>query len=417
MSSDLTDDLADRIESAHACFAREDGVARARLLAALAAEVPPAQCPPLEPRYERMKRYASRAAIAAALLLTSVVLWHLNEPKTLFAQVAKAMSRARGFRCDFVDVSAGYAGAENAKLAGHIFWAPSGEERLDFISNDRPEFTLIYRPGNTGLRLVPASKQYQIVPRSSAREFSFGLFGHLGDFKGKAEPAPGPKEIRGVRAEGFTVPWPSVVGDDTHADAKIQVWLDPATTLPVRVDLLGLGPRGSPVMRLENFQWGPQDPHLFDASVPAGYTKVPTIDVKADEITQYVAYGLSTFAKYNNGKYPAVKYVYGDEQGEALRKLMGMGRDAIGWAQPSKGLKWANPKDGEFAHGSYGLSWINSIQRDFPEGVYNGKTVTPRDATKVLVRWRLDDGDYRVIFGDLTSATVSSSRLRELESR
>ncbi len=364
-----------------------------------------------------MKRCASRAAIAAALVLTSVIVWHLNEPKTLFAQVAKAMSQAKGFRCDLVEVTPGYAGTENAKLGGHVFWTPTGEERLDFIQNDNPESTLIYRPGQTGLRLEPISKLYRIVPVSSAREFSFGLFGRLGDFKGKTEPTPDRKEIRGVKAEGFTVPWSSVVGDDTHVEAKIQVWLDPATTLPVRVDLVGLGPKGAPLMRLENFQWGPQDEKLFDASIPAGYTKMPTSHVKADKITEYVVYGLSTFAKYNNGKYPAVKYFYGDEQGEALRKLMGMSRDAQACVVPNKDLKWANPKDGEFAHGTHGLSWINSIQRDFPEGVYNGKTVTPRDGTKVLVRWRLDDGDYRVIFGDLTTGTVSPARLRELEVR
>ena len=327
------------------------------------------------------------------------------------------MSRAKGFRCDFIEVSPGYAGAENAKLAGRVFWAPSGAERLDFVDRDKPGSSRIHRPGSTGLRLEPATKQYQVVPKSSAREFSFGLFGRLGEFKGKTEPIPGPKEIRGVRAEGFTVPWAAIVGDDTHADAQVQVWLDPAATLPVRVDLVGLDPRGVIVIRLENFQWGIQDPKLFDASIPAGYTKIPTSDFKADEITEYVVYGLSIFSKYNKGKYPAVKYIYGDEQGEALRKLMGMSRDALGWAQPRKGLKWPNPKDGEFAHGSYGLSWINSIQRDFPEGVYNGKTVTPQDATKVLVRWQLDDGDYRVIFGDLKSATVSRERLRQLESR
>ena len=242
-----------------------------------------------------------------------------------------------------------------------------------------------------------------------------GLFASLGNFNGKAEPTPGAKVIRGVRAEGFTVPWFTVVGDDTHPNAKLQVWLDPATTLPVRVDMLGLGRDGSPVMRLENFQWGPQDAKLFDASIPDGFKKIPTNDVKADQITEYVVYGLSTFAKYNSGKYPAVKYVYGDEQGEALRKLMGMSRDAQACLQPRKGMVWPNPKDGEFAHGTYGLTWINGIQRDFPEGVYNGKTVTPQDATKVLVRWRLDDGDYRVIFGDLKSATVSAARLREIE--
>jgi hypothetical protein len=366
---------------------------------------------------ETVKRYASRAAIAAALLFATAVLWHLNKPRTLFAQVAKAMTRAKGFRCDFIDVTPGDAGAEEAELAGHVYWTPSGEERLDDLRDDKPESTLIYRPGNDGLRLEHVSKQYRIVPRSAAREFSFGLFSGLGDYKGKAEPIPGPREIRGVKAEGFSIPWSTVVGDDSHANAKVQVWLDPATTLPVRVDLLGLDPRGSAVMRFEDFRWGPQDPKLFDASIPAGYTKQPTNDFKADEITRYVVYGLSTFAKYNNGKYPAVKYVYGDEQGEAMRKLMGMSRNATGWVKPSESLKWRNPKDGEFAHGTYGLSWINAIQRDFPEGAYNGKTVTPRDATKVLLRWRLDDGDYRVIFGDLTSDTVSPARLRQFESR
>jgi hypothetical protein len=364
-----------------------------------------------------MKRNAFRTATAAALVLAVAVAWHMSQPNTLVAQVARAMSRAKGFSCDFIYVSPGYEGAANAKLAGHVFWTPTGEERLDLIADDARKSSLIYRPGNTGLRLEPSSKQYQIVPKSSAREFSFGLFGRLGEFKGKAVPAPGHQEIRGVKAEGFTVAWAGVIGEDTHAGAKIQFWLDPATTLPVRVDLQGLDPSGSIVMRLENFQWGIQDPKLFDASIPAGYTKVPTSDVKADEITEYVVYGLSIFARYNNGKYPAVKYVYGDEQGEALRRLMGMPKTALGWAKPSKTLKWHNPKDGEFAHGSYGLSWINVIQRDFSEGVYNGKTVTPKDASKVLVCWQLDDGDYRVIFGDLSSATVSAARLRELEAR
>ena len=368
-------------------------------------------------RIASMKRHASRTIAAAALLLAPAIAWYVYQPKTLLAQVVRAMSRAKGFNCDFIQVAQGYAGAENATLAGRVFWSPSGEERLDFVHDGKPESSRIFRPGNTGLRLEPNAKQYQIIPKSSAREFSFGIFGGLGEYRGKTEPIPGAKEIRGVKAEGFTVPWSSIVGDDTHAGAKILVWLDPAKTLPVRVDLVGLGRRGSAVMRLENFLWGTQDAKLFDASIPAGYTKIPTSDFKADEITEYVVYGLSTYRKYNNGKYPAVKYVYGDEQGEALRKLMGMSRDAMGWVKPSKNLKWPNLKDGEFAHGSYGLSWINTIQRDFPEGTYNGKTVSPQDATKVLLRWQLDDGEYRVIFGDLKSATVSASRLRELESR
>jgi hypothetical protein len=414
--NDLSDEQIDRLESAHATFSRADGAARTRLLAALAADVPPAFRPIRKARIETMRRYASRAAIAATLLVATTIAWQLNRPTNVFAQVAGAMSRARGFRCDMVMVTPGYNDTEKAELIAHVSWIPSGAERVDHIQNGTPDSSLIYRPGQNGLSLEHNVKQFQIIPKSAAREFSFGLFGGLGEYRGKAEPIPGLKEIRGVKAEGFTVPWPTVVGDDTHANAKVRVWIDRATALPVRVDLLGMDPSGSAVLRFEDFRWGPQDPSLFDTSAPTGYAKMPIIDVKADEITQYVRDGLSIFAKYNNGKYPAVKYVYGDEQGEALRKLMGMPRDAIGWAK-SEDPKSRNTKKGEFAYGSYCLSWINVIQRDFADGVYNGNTVTPKDDAKVLVRWQLDDGDYQVVFGDLSSATVSPSRLRQLESR
>jgi hypothetical protein len=406
----LSDEQIDRLESAHATFSRADGAARTRLLAALAADVPPAFRPIRNAGIETMRRYASRAAIAATLLVTTTIAWQLNRPTNVFAQVAGAMSRAKGFRCDMVMVTPGYNDTEKAELIAHVSWIPSGAERVDHIQKGTPDSSLIFRPGQNGLRLEHNVKQFRIIPKSAAREFSFGLFGGLGEYRGKAEPIPG------LKAEGFTVPWPTVVGDVTHANAKVRVWIDRATALPVRVDLLGMDPSGSAVLRFEDFRWGPQDPSLFDTSAPTGYAKMPTTDVKADEITQYVKDALSIFAKYNNSKYPAVKYVYGDEQGEALRKRMGMPRDAIGWAK-SEDPKWRNTKEGEFAYGSYCLSWINVIQRDFADGVYNGNTVTPKDAARVLVRWQLDDGDYRVVFGDLSSATVSPSRLRQLESR
>jgi hypothetical protein len=414
--SDLSEEQVDRLESAHAVFARVDRVARVRLLAALAAGDPPTFLPHGKSRIETMKRASSRVAIAASLLVVTGIVWQLNQPANLFAQASRAMSQAKGFRCDFVMVTPGYNDTEKSELIGRVYWIASGEERLDHIRDGGPDSSLIYAAGRNGLRLEHPSRRYRIILRSAAREFSFGLFGGLSNYRGKAEPIPGSKEIRGVRAEGFTVRWSTVVGDDTHAKAKVQVWIDPATTLPVRVDLLGFDPRGSAVMRFEGFHWGPQDPALFHTSAPAGYAKMPTSDVKADEITQYVKDGLSIFAKYNNGKYPAVKFVYGDEQGENLRRLMGMPRDAIGWAKGND-PRWHKTREGEFAYGSYCLSWINTIQRDFPDGVYNGKAVTPQDAATVLVRWQLDDGDYRVVFGDLSSATVSPSRLRELESR
>jgi hypothetical protein len=47
---------------------------------------------------------------------------------------------------------------------------------------------------------------------------------------------------------------------------------------------------------------------------------------------------------------------------------------------------------------------------------YYGSTVTADDSEAVLMRWKLSNGQYRVIFGDLTVETVTAERLAELES-
>jgi len=46
---------------------------------------------------------------------------------------------------------------------------------------------------------------------------------------------------------------------------------------------------------------------------------------------------------------------------------------------------------------------------------YYGKTVTPEDADRALMRWKVSDNEFRVIFGDLHPETVSPERLAELE--
>jgi hypothetical protein len=44
-------------------------------------------------------------------------------------------------------------------------------------------------------------------------------------------------------------------------------------------------------------------------------------------------------------------------------------------------------------------------------------TVGPSDKDKVLLRWKLDDGRYEVIFGDLRFETVTAQRLHDLEGK
>ncbi len=57
--------------------------------------------------------------------------------------------------------------------------------------------------------------------------------------------------------------------------------------------------------------------------------------------------------------------------------------------------------------------WLAAVDEKRP--AYHGKTVGPKDKDKVLLRWKLDDGRYEVIFGDLHSETMTAERLRALE--
>jgi hypothetical protein len=49
------------------------------------------------------------------------------------------------------------------------------------------------------------------------------------------------------------------------------------------------------------------------------------------------------------------------------------------------------------------------------EPAYYGEMVKPGDSSKVLLRWKLDDDQYRIIFGDLSTKNVTAEELAELE--
>ena len=56
-----------------------------------------------------------------------------------------------------------------------------------------------------------------------------------------------------------------------------------------------------------------------------------------------------------------------------------------------------------------------TLVQDEKDPAYYGKTVTPADTDQVLMRWKVSDTEYRVIFGSLHAETVTADVLAELE--
>lgn len=49
--------------------------------------------------------------------------------------------------------------------------------------------------------------------------------------------------------------------------------------------------------------------------------------------------------------------------------------------------------------------------------VYYGDSIDPEDSNAVLIQWKLSDGEYKVVFGDLREKTVSAEELIRLQAR
>jgi hypothetical protein len=152
------------------------------------------------------------------------------------------------------------------------------------------------------------------------------------------------------------------------------------------------------------------DPKLFDTTQPEGYTnynfKMPSLEKLVDWITE----ALKIYAEQNDGHYPQVKTVYAEVANRDIDALIGHEGEPTQEEMRSEKYKKAMSLE-------TGFSWINILQVGNPDFTYNGKTVGPNDKDKVLVRWKLDDGRYEVIFGDLRAETVTAEKLHALEGK
>ncbi|MBN1817312.1 MAG: hypothetical protein JW828_08115 [Sedimentisphaerales bacterium] len=228
----------------------------------------------------------------------------------------------------------------------------------------------------------------------------------------------GKSEIDGVAVEGIessdispSAGFPGGggwMGDDGAFAAEVvgRLWVNAATGWPVQVTLDVTDEEGEKkwTVVVNDFQWEAQvEQDAFSKMIPEGYTLMYTVKMGRQESGEQLVDGLKYFAAIHDGKYPAklsvrdvvgeIGSIYSAKSGEASFRI----------------------DDARVADLKYGAQYFGVLESKGKEAVYNGGTVTAADADKVLLRWKLDDGQYRVIFGDLRIEDVSAARLAELE--
>ena len=225
----------------------------------------------------------------------------------------------------------------------------------------------------------------------------------------------GRREIDGVTVAGIeshdvspTAGFPGGGGmmGEFSAEVVARLWVDVETGWPVEVtlDITDEDAEEEMTVVVSDFQWEAQiDPDTLTSVIPEGYELMYTVDLTRTESGEQLVDGLRYFAGLTDGKYPA-KLTIGDFLGEI---------DEIYKAKSSDMSFQLD--DAKIVDLKYGAQHFGKLEAEGKEPVYSGATVTAADSDKVLLRWKLDDGQYCVIFGDLRIEDVSAGRLAELE--
>jgi hypothetical protein len=222
----------------------------------------------------------------------------------------------------------------------------------------------------------------------------------------------GRSTIDGVQVEGFETTDPKYMGG-AMGQVDVKIWVDVKTQLPVRSEI-DLQPGQIHIHGIvDNFRWNVSvDPRELDPVIPAGYTSMSGGPMKIPPMNEETAIqGLKLFADMSGGRYPEELDVLALSGKLAELSAKQIVKDANSASRDETMKKLT----GKMMPITMAAAFYGTLVQGNKEPAYYGKTVTPQDADKVLLRWKVSDTEYRVIFGNLMAQTLKADVLAELE--
>jgi hypothetical protein len=226
--------------------------------------------------------------------------------------------------------------------------------------------------------------------------------------------------IDGIRVEGFETNDTKYAGG-MFDKVDIKLWIDVKTQLPVLMDMdcrmkepMNIAISGV----IDDFQWNvPVDAAEFEPIIPGDYKSALGGSIKMPAHNEEtVIQGLKLYADFT-GRYPEelnltilTSHVREITQGDtpASKQLQ----------EELKGLKTEERSQklmDVFMPIQGAVAFYMFLVQDHKDPAYYGDIVTPQDFDQVLLRWKVSDNEYRVIFGSLHAETVTKEVLAELE--
>jgi len=243
-------------------------------------------------------------------------------------------------------------------------------------------------------------------PRDMVRRFLSVEYTELGRAK-----------IDGIEVEGIEVndpkAWPGIAG--MFQSFVGRLWVDVKTDLPVRLEMEFAHEQMQQKMKMkmvmEQFQWDVElDAGLFEPNIPPDYTLMAEVEMPDMKDEGKAVQGLRAFAEITDGRYPSRMTMIAIMQ-EAGEVLKSMGFDPN--KEPNQEERQKMIDKMTVLQAPY--MFYTQLVEENKDPAYYGDTVTAEDVDAVLMRWKISDDQFRVIFGDLTTENVSAAELAELE--
>ena len=225
--------------------------------------------------------------------------------------------------------------------------------------------------------------------------------------------------IEGVKVQGFATTDPNYLGD-AKLNMSARVWVAVDTQLPIRSELEWDLAKGIHLSSVQHgYQWGiPVNASEFEPDIPADFTADQSDGTQMPSISAEGMIEALRIAAEFTGSYPASLDV------DAIQQLMKdiVSADTPAARQLREQLKNAGSPEAAAALNQERLmkimvmvTFTRMLGIQQAEPLYHGDVVTPANAQLPLMRWKLSDTQYQVIFGDLHTETVTPEALAQLE--
>ena len=288
----------------------------------------------------------------------------------------------------------------NGEVASKTYLDPAAGVMISLMPSEKKYMKFTLTP-----QLLEDTRQQNADPRRMVQTFLKAGHTDLGR-----------RTVNGIRQQGFECRHSSISAG--MADNAVgEIWVDAETGLPVEMTIRG----GLKDMQMEvvctGFEWNvPCKAEDFAVEIPADYQPMGEFNLGDAASGEQLIEGLRFWVELSGGKYPrslapmSLAQEMGDLQraGEAGKLPQADGGDATQYMAKlqEKMLKL-----------QMGAAYFAVLTATGKDPAYYGETVGPQDAGKVLVRWKQDNGSYKVIYGDLRSEDVTAERLAELEQK